>query len=65
MMRNGENGQMTMGAAEIAKYLGVSLQSAYNLLHSATFPAFRVGKRLLVHRDDFEVWLVRQREKGA
>lgn len=64
-MKNMSMEQMTMDADDISGFLGISKQGAYNLLHSVGFPAFRVGKRLLVHRNDFERWLEQQREKGA
>lgn len=41
----------TYSALELAILLGVSRSAAYNLMHRADFPSFRIGKRLLVKRD--------------
>ena len=43
---------------ELAKRLGVSRQMAYNLVNSQGFyPAFRIGKRILVRMSSLEKWL--------
>ena len=46
-----------MNAGQVAEYLGISKQGAYNLMNSATFPTLRVGKRLLVSTDKFLEWI--------
>ena len=46
-----------MNAAQVAEYLGISKQGAYNLMNSASFPTLRVGKRLLVSTDRFLEWI--------
>lgn len=46
-----------MSAPEVAEYLGISKQGAYNLMNSASFPTLRVGKRLLVSTDKFLEWI--------
>lgn len=46
---------------EMSKRLGVSRAMAYNLINSASFyPAFRIGKRVLVRVDALEKWLDEQ-----
>ncbi len=42
-----------MNAKDVARYLGISKQGAYNLMNSGSFPTLRVGKRLLVPADKF------------
>ena len=49
--------KITCNAAELAELLGISLSAAYPLMHRADFPAFRVGKRLLVKRDKVFEWV--------
>ena len=46
-----------MNAGQVADYLGISKQGAYNLMNSASFPTLRVGKRLLVSTDKFLEWI--------
>ena len=46
-----------MNAMQVAAYLGISKQGAYNLMNSGSFPTLRVGKRLLVSTDRFLKWI--------
>lgn len=57
--------QRTYSAADISQYLGISLVSAYNLMHAHDFPAFFIGRRILVKREDFENWLERKQRRQA
>lgn len=46
---------------ELQNRLGISRSAAYALATSSTFfPAFRVGKRVLISEDAFGIWLDRQ-----
>ena len=46
---------------EMGKRLGVSRAMAYNLVNARDFyPAFRIGKRVLVRVDALEKWLDEQ-----
>lgn len=46
---------------EMGKRLGVSRAMAYNLVNAQGFyPAFRIGKRVLVRLDSLEKWLDEQ-----
>ena len=49
--------KITYSAPELAILLGISRSAAYNLMHRADFPSFRIGKRLLVKRDKLTEWL--------
>lgn len=43
---------------ELGRRLHISRASAYNLAHAADFyPAFRIGKRVLVRVDALDKWL--------
>lgn len=55
----------TFSAADISAYLGISLVGAYNLMQSQGFPAFRIGRRILVTREAFDKWLQKQQQKDA
>ena len=48
---------LVLSAREVAGYLNISLTSAYYVLNSRGFPVLKVGKRLLVTRDNFLNWL--------
>ena len=52
----------TLSVEELAAFLGISRVGAYNLTHAKGFPTLRVGKRILVPRDQFLQWMDRQME---
>ena len=52
--------KITYSATELAALLGISRYAAYNLMHRADFPSFRIGKRLLVTHADTLAWLNKQ-----
>ena len=37
---------------EVQTYFGISRTTTYRIFHDATFPAFHIGNRLLVRRDE-------------
>ena len=41
----------------VAKVLGVSPSSAYELMHEPDFPVLRVGNRMVVPKDKFMQWV--------
>ena len=43
--------------------VGISRAGAYKLAHSVDFPAFQIGKRIVVSREKFLDWLNRQGEE--
>lgn len=49
--------KLTYNAPELALLLGISRSAAYNLMHRADFPSFRIGRRLLVWQDKLIEWL--------
>ena len=44
----------------LAKVLGVSPSSAYELMHEEVFPSVRIGSRFVVPKDKFQQWVERQ-----
>ena len=40
-----------------AKGLGVSISSAYELMHETGFPALRIGSRIVVPKEKFCRWV--------
>ena len=53
-----------LNAEMAAKLLGISLSSAYELMHEEGFPALRIGSRFVVPKDKFQQW-VEQQTGGA
>ena len=49
-----------LNAELISKVLGVSLASAYELMHDKEFPAVHVGSRIVVPKEQFQHWVEEQ-----
>lgn len=49
-----------LNAELVAKVLGVSISSAYELMHETSFPALRVGSRIVVPKEKFCQWVESQ-----
>lgn len=47
----------TLSANDISRYLGISRANSYQLMESKGFPTLRIGKRKLVPKDKFLVWV--------
>ena len=54
---NAQELPFTLSVEEMAAFLGISRVAAYNLSHSKGFPSKRIGRRILIPRDDFLAWL--------
>lgn len=55
----------SLNVVEVAKMLGISRQSAYNLAKSEGFPSVRVGRRLVIPRDAFLLWLEKKQAENV
>ena len=49
-----------LNAELVAKVLGISISSAYELMHEANFLALRVGSRIVVPKEKFCQWVESQ-----
>ena len=49
-----------LNAELVAKVLGISISSVYELMHEASFPALRVGSRIVVPKEKFCQWVESQ-----
>lgn len=47
----------TLSATDISRYLGISKANSYQLMDSKGFPILRIGKRKLVPKDKFLIWI--------
>ena len=54
---------LMMNMADVAAVLGISRAGAYKLAHDSSFPAFQIGRRIVVSREKFIDWLNRQGEE--
>ena len=54
-----------LNAATVAKVLGVSPSSGYELMHEPDFPVLKVGSRLVVPKEKFVEWVSRHTQGGA
>lgn len=54
-----------LNAELVAKVLGVSISSAYELMHEDDFPTLRVGNRMVVPKEQFIRWVVEHTRGGA
>ena len=48
-----------LNASTVAKALGVSPSTGYELMHEKGFPILRIGNRIVVPRDKFIGWVER------
>ena len=48
-----------LNAETVAKVLGVSPSSGYELMHEKGFPALRIGNRIVVPKEKFQEWVER------
>lgn len=46
-----------LNAEMVAKLLGISISSSYELMHEKGFPSLRVGSRLIVPKEKFREWV--------
>ena len=46
-----------LNAATVAKVLGVSPSSGYELMHEPGFPVLRIGNRMVVPKEQFIQWV--------
>ena len=46
-----------LNAEVIAKLLGISISSGYELMHSKGFPVLKIGARLVVPKEKFRAWV--------
>ena len=46
-----------LNAEMVAKLLGISISSSYELMHEKGFPSLRIGSRLIVPKEKFREWV--------
>ena len=53
---------LMLSMMDVASVLGISKAGAYTLAHSRDFPAFRVGRRIVISQEKFLGWKSRPRK---
>ena len=53
-----------LNSETVAKVLGVSPSSGYELMHEADFPVLKVGSRMVVPKERFVDWVERHTTGG-
>lgn len=48
---------LMLSVAEVASALGISRAGAYELARSNSFPALKIGSRIVVPKDKFLAWI--------
>ena len=46
-----------LSADHVAKLLGISISSAYELMQESSFPVLKVGNRKVVPKEKFRAWV--------
>ena len=54
-----------LNAATVAKVLGVSPSSGYELMHEPDFPVLKIGSRMVVPKEQFVEWVSQHTQGGA
>ena len=54
-----------LSAEIVAKVLGISISSTYELKHEASFPTLRVGSRMVVPKEKFIEWVEQHTKDGG
>ena len=48
---------LMLNVETIKNVLGISLTSAYELMHEKDFPSIKIGNRIIVPKDKFRDWI--------
>ena len=46
-----------LNAKTVARVLGISPSSSYELMHQRDFPTLKIGNRIVVPKEQFATWL--------
>lgn len=55
---------MVYTVTDIKEKLGIGMNSAYKLVHRADFPSVRIGRKIVIPKDDFHKWLEKQAQSN-
>jgi excisionase family DNA binding protein len=55
---------IVLTADQLAQALGISRAGAYQLMHSKGFPTIRIGKRMVVPKEQLLIWMEEKLKEG-
>ena len=55
--KNYEDLPLMLNANHVKDVLGISISSAYELMHEKGFPSLQIGNRLIVPKEKFMKWI--------
>ena len=55
-----ENSCKTLNVKQLASYLGIGMNTAYQIVKMQGFPALKLGKRIIIPVDALEAWIKKQ-----
>ncbi|WP_298035492.1 helix-turn-helix domain-containing protein [uncultured Dysosmobacter sp.] len=58
--KNYDDLPLFLNAKAVAQVLGVSISTAYEVMHDSDFPVLRVGSRMVVPKEKFIRWAEEQ-----
>lgn len=64
MCKNYDDLPLFLNAELLAQVMGVSISTAYELMHEPGFPVLRVGSRMVVPKEKFRAWVERHTNGG-
>ena len=56
---------LILSVTDMAEVLGISRAGAYELVKTEGFPAFSIGSRIIIPKDEFIAWIKRQTPTAA
>ena len=65
IIKNYDELPMFINATTLAQLFGVSRASVYELMSEKDFPSFRIGKRVLVTKENLVEWVEGRTKKGG
>ena len=51
---------LMLSVTDVAEVLGISRAGAYELVKTEGFPAFSIGSRIIIPKEEFIAWIKRQ-----
>ncbi len=55
----------TMTVRQMAKYLGIGVNKAYEIVHNGTIPSIKIGRQIKVPKKSLDSWIETASSKQA
>jgi len=63
--KNYDDLPLFLNAAVVAKVLGISAASSYELMHEKDFPVLKIGSRMVIPKEKFVAWVEHHTSGGG